>query len=100
MQSPFALPLNMPIAIPKERASKPWSEQERHTVLSLGSQGLKADQILSYVPGQTKAAVQGILTRNLPIFKAQQIAMQTAEINNQPPPPPPPQQPTQGNKSM
>jgi hypothetical protein len=99
MQSPCTLPLNLPIAIPKEKASKPWSDQEKHTVLSLGSQGMKTDQILPYVPGRTKAAVQGILTRNLPIFKTQQVTRQTAEINNQLPPPPL-QQSTQGSKSM
>jgi hypothetical protein len=92
--SPFSLPFNIPLNMPKEKANKPWSENEKQTVVSLGASGMKAEKICPYVPGRTRAAVQAILTRNLATWKVQRTAQQNMEINNLPPPPPQPQFPS------
>lgn len=79
--------------IPKEKNGKAWTEQEKQTVLTLGASGMKADRIMPYLPGRTKASIQGLLSRNLAAFKVMKVAQQHVAINNN-------QQQTQGDKGM
>lgn len=97
----LSLPINFAATVPREKSSAAWAPHDKMSLLTMAASGMKAEAIMPHFPGRTKSAIQGIISRKLPAFKAQQVAQQHAFINNmQPMLPQLPQPATTGDRGV